>query len=61
MEEYEDLGHMNQGNEDTSSTEERYYLPRHAVCNISNTTSHTRVDLEGSCPWINRLCLSDMF
>ena len=43
VEEYEDLGHMNQNNEDTSTTEERYYLQRHAVCNSSNSTSHTLV------------------
>jgi hypothetical protein len=48
MEEYEDLGHKNQINEETSSTEERYYLPRHAVFNSSNSTSHNRVVLDGS-------------
>jgi hypothetical protein len=61
MQEYEDLGHMNRNNEDASSTEERYYLPRHAVCNSSNSTSHTRVVLDGSCRSSEGLCLSDMF
>jgi len=31
MQEYEDLGYMNQINEDAGSTEEWYYLPHHAV------------------------------
>jgi hypothetical protein len=60
MQEYEDLGHMNQNNEDASSTKERYYLPRHAVCNSSNSTSHTRVVLDGSCRSSKRICLNDM-
>jgi hypothetical protein len=33
MQEYEDLGHMNQNKEDASSTKDRYYLLRHSVCN----------------------------
>jgi hypothetical protein len=33
MQEYEVLGHMNQSNEDARSTEVRYYLQRHSVCN----------------------------
>ena len=40
---------MNQNNEDASTTEERYYAPRHAVFKISNSKSHIRVDLDGSC------------
>jgi len=48
MEQNEDLGHMNQNNEDASSTEERYYVPRHAGFKIPNSTSHTRVVLDGS-------------
>jgi len=43
MQEYEDLGHMNQNNKDASTTEERYYLPRQAVFRISKSTSHTLV------------------
>jgi len=43
MQEYEDIGHMSRNNEDPSSTEKRYYLPRHSVCNSSNSTSHNRV------------------
>jgi hypothetical protein len=31
MQEYEDLGHMNQINHDASSAEEPYYLPHYAV------------------------------
>jgi len=49
MEKCEDLGHMNRNNEDASSTEEPYYLPRHAVCKSSNSTSRTRVVLVVSC------------
>ena len=51
---------MNQNNEDVSNTEERYYLPRHTVCNSSNSTSHTRVFLNGSCRSINGFCSNDM-
>ena len=43
MQEYEDIGHMSRNNEDPSSTEKRYYQPRHSVCNSSNSTSHNRV------------------
>ena len=42
MQEYEDLGHMNQNNEDARCTEERYYLKRHMVYKSSNST-HTVV------------------
>jgi len=60
MQEYEDLGHMNQNNEDTSKSEERYYIQRHAVCKSSNSTSHTHVVLDGSCRSSNRICLNDL-
>ena len=60
MEQNEDLGHMNQNNEDASSTEERYYVPRHAVRKSSNSTSHTRVVLDGSWRSRNRICLNDI-
>jgi len=35
MQEYEELGHMNQINEGAGSTEEWYYLPHHTVFKIS--------------------------
>ena len=38
MQEYEDLGHINQNYEDASTTEERYYLQPHAVFNNANST-----------------------
>ena len=60
MQEYEDIIHMNQNNEDTSKTEERYYLQRHAVCKSSNSTSHTCVVLDGSYRSSNRICLNDL-
>jgi len=48
MQEYDYLGHMNRNNEDASNTEGRYFLPRYAVCNSSNSISNTRVVLDGS-------------
>jgi hypothetical protein len=58
MQEYKDLGHMNQINEDASSAEELYYLPHHAVFNSSSSTKRTRVVFDGSCS-SNRLSLND--
>jgi len=41
MEEYEDLGRINQINEDGSTQEELYYLPHQAVFrNSSSITAH---------------------
>ena len=59
MQEYEYLGHMNQINEDTSSTEEWYYLPDHMVFKSSSSNTRTRVVLDGSCHSSNGLSLSD--
>jgi hypothetical protein len=42
MQEYENLGHMNQINEDASSVEERYYLAHHAGFKSSPAKSITR-------------------
>ena len=61
MQEYEDLGHMNQINEDASSTEERYYIPHHAVFKSSSNTTCTGVVFDGSCRSSNGLSLNDMF
>jgi hypothetical protein len=55
MREYEELGHMNQINEDTSSTQERYYLPHHTVFKSSSSTTRTRVVFDGSCRSSNGL------
>jgi hypothetical protein len=41
MLECEGLGHINQNNEDANTTQERYYLQRHAFFRSSNSTSHT--------------------
>jgi hypothetical protein len=49
MEEYEDLGHMNQTIEDESSIEEQYYLPQHVVFKSSSSTTRTQVVFDGSC------------
>ena len=59
MQEYEELGHMNQINEDASSAEERYYLPHHAVFKSSSSTTRTRVVFDGSCRSSNGLSLND--
>jgi len=59
MQEYEDLGHMNQINEDKSSAEERYYVPHHAVFKSSSSTTRTRVVFYGSCRSSNGLSLND--
>jgi len=59
MQEYEELGHMNQINEDASSAEERYYLPLHAVFKSSSSTTRTRIVFDGSCRSSNGLSLND--
>ena len=59
MQEYEELGHMKQINEDPSSAEERYYLPHHAVFKSSSSTTRTRVVFDGSCRSSNGLSLND--
>jgi len=50
---------MNWINEDASSTEERYYLPHHAVFNSSSSTTRTGVVFDGSCRSNNGLSLND--
>ena len=59
MQEYEELGHMNQINEDTSSTEEQYYRPHHAIFKSSISTTLTCVVFDGSCRSSNGLSLND--
>jgi hypothetical protein len=60
MQEYEELGHMNQISEDASSVEEElYYRPHHAVFNTSSSTTRTRVVFDGSCRSSNGLSLND--
>ena len=46
-------------NKDTSSTEERYYLPHHAVFNSSSKTTRTGVVFDGSFRSSNGLSLND--
>jgi len=57
MQEYEELGHMNQINEDTSSTEEWHYLPHNVVFKSFSSTTRTRVVFDGSCRSSNGLSL----
>jgi hypothetical protein len=60
MQEYEELGHMNQINEEASSTgEELYYLLHHTIFKISSSTTHTHVAFDGSHRLSNRLPLND--
>ena len=59
MKEYEELGHMNQINEDASSAQERYYIPHHAVFKTSSSTTRTNVVFDGSCRSSNGLSLND--
>jgi hypothetical protein len=59
MQEYEQLGHMNQINKDANSREERYYLPHHVAFKNSSSTTHTGVVFDGSWRSSNGLPLSD--
>jgi len=59
MQEYEELGHLNQFSGDASSAEEQYYLPHHMVFKSSSSTTHTRVVYDGSCRSSNGLSLND--
>ena len=59
MQEYEELGHMIQVNEDSNSSEEVYYLPHHTVFKSSSSTTSTRVVFDGSCRSSNGLTLND--
>ena len=59
MQEYEELGHMIQVNEDSNSSEERYYLPHYAFLKSSCSTTSTRVVFNGSCRSSNGLSLND--
>jgi len=59
MQGYEELGHMNQINEDASNTEERHYLPHYSVFKSSSSTTRTRVVFDGSCRSSNGLSLND--
>jgi hypothetical protein len=59
MQDYEELGHMNQNNEDASSIEEKLYcLPHHTVFKSSSSTARTHVVLYGSCRSSNGLSLN---
>ena len=59
MQEYEELGNMNQINEDPSSAEGWYYLPHHAVFKSSSSTTCTCVVFDGLCRSSNGLSLND--
>ena len=59
MQEYEELGHMIQVNENSNSSEEVYYLPHHAVFKSSSSTTSTCVVFDGSCRSSNGLSLND--
>jgi len=59
MQEYEDLGHINQTNEDASSAEEQYYLPQHAVFKSSSSSTCTCIVFDGLCHSSNELSLND--
>ena len=59
MQEYEELGHMSQINEDTSNIEEWYYLPHQTVFKSSSSTTCTCIVFDGSCRSSNGLSLKD--
>jgi hypothetical protein len=58
IQEYEELGRMNQITEEACSAEERYYLPHHAVFKSSSSTTLTRVVFD-DCRSTNGLSLND--
>jgi hypothetical protein len=60
MQEYEELGRMNQISENASSMEEElYYLLHHTVFKTSSSTTCTCVVFDGSCRLNNGLSLND--
>jgi hypothetical protein len=60
MQEYEQLGHMNQISEEVSSIEEElYYVPHHTVFKTSSCTTRIRVVFDGPCCSSNGLSLND--
>jgi hypothetical protein len=60
MQEYEEMAHMNQINEDASNAEEWYYLPHHAVFKSSSSTTRTRIVFDGSRRSSNGFSLNDI-
>jgi hypothetical protein len=59
VQEYEDLGHMNQINEEASNIERSYYLPHYADSRSSSSTARTPVIFDGSYLSISGLSLND--
>ena len=53
MQEYEDLGHMNQINENASSAEEWYFLPHHTVFKSSPAEFITKFSTLSRLHWIS--------
>jgi hypothetical protein len=49
MEEYEDLGHINQINEDGSTIAELYYLPYQAVSKSCSSTTQIHFVFDDAC------------
>jgi hypothetical protein len=57
MKEYEDVGHMNQINEDASSVDERYYLPHLAVFKSYRAKFNTRFSTLSRLHIVGAYCL----
>ncbi|XP_018374271.1 PREDICTED: uncharacterized protein LOC108768369 [Trachymyrmex cornetzi] len=59
MQEYLRLGHMREVTFPTKSNDEIYYLPHHAVCKETRTTTKLRVVFDGSCKSSTGVSLND--
>lgn len=59
MQEYIDLNHMREINDFETNDATTYYLPHHAVCKETSTTTKLRVVFDTSCKSISGLSLND--
>ena len=59
MQEYEALGHMTRLDDLSVGIEQNYYLPHHAVCRDTSTTTKLRVVFDGSAKTSSGVSLND--